>query len=118
MGASRGSIDAYASNGVAPPERIGELPGYHGETYSYWEATSGIANEVGVMIAESTCSAIFVADPRGKTGGKALLGYMELSRIALERCGTARAAVELMGSLSVEHGFFGCSTAHTGGVES
>merc|ERR1712232_681430 len=108
MGASRGSIDAYASNGVAPPERIGELPGYHGETYSYWEATSGIANEVGVMIAESTCSAIFVADPRGKTGGKALLGYMELSRIALER----------MGSLSVEHGFFGCSTAHTGGVES
>ncbi len=76
-------------------------------TLAYWEAASGIANEAGVMIAESTCSAIFRAEPAGPRGGAALLCYQELTRIALERCATARAAVETMGRLAVRHGFAG-----------
>ena len=76
-------------------------------TLAYWEAASGIANEAGVMIAESTCSAIFRAEPAGPRGGAALLCYQELTRIALERCRTARAAVEMMGRLAVRHGFAG-----------
>ena len=75
-------------------------------TLSYWEAAAGIANEAGVYLAESTCSAIFRAEPVGRSG-TALLCYQELSRIALEYCTTARDAVMLMGRLAVEHGFFG-----------
>ena len=79
--------------------------GRWGRSYSYWEAACGIANEVGLMMAECTCSAVLGAEPR--PSGKALLGYMELTRVALERCATARAAIELMGSLAEEHGFHG-----------
>ena len=76
-------------------------------TLSYWAAAAGIANEAGVYLAESTCSAIFRAEPVGARSGTALLCYQELSRIALEYCTTARDAVMLMGRLAVEHGFVG-----------
>ena len=52
------------------------------------------------------------------TGGKALLGYMELTRLALERCATAREAILLMGGLAVEHGFHGNTTDLGGAAES
>ena len=56
-------------------------------TLAYWEAASGIANEAGVMIAGSTCSAIFRAEPAGPRGGAALLCYQELPRLALSVAG-------------------------------
>jgi len=125
-GSSRGHIPAYAAELPADDatytvEQIGELPGPHcadGEVFDYVEAASGIANSAGLMLAECTCSAVFGARPRGKAGGKALLGYMELTRLALERCATARNAIQLMGSLAVEHGFHGNTTDLGGAAES
>jgi hypothetical protein len=122
-GGARGPIAAYEEEeeeegGDPEPERIGQLPPYDGPTYGYWEAASGIANTAGLMIAECTCSAVFGALPRGSAGGQALLGYMELTRIALERCATARSAVQLMGGLAVEHGFYGNTTELPGAAES
>ena len=111
FGVGRGAIPAYATSWddgypAATPELIGHIPQVD-KTFGYWEAASGIANECGLMIAESTCSAVFGAKLRGAAGGQALLGYMELTRIALERCATAKCAVELMGALAEEHGYYG-----------
>ncbi len=40
-------------------------------------------------------------------GGRALFEIMELSKIALERCATARCAISEMGRLGEAHGFYG-----------
>ena len=105
-GAARGPIPAYESEGAPATQPIGTVPQPAGPTHAYWEAMSGIANEKGLMIGESTCSSIFGAELRSSGGkGAALMTYMELSRIALERCARAREAVELMGRLAEEHGF-------------
>lgn len=70
------------------------------------------------MIAESTCSAILRADPVGISQGNALLCYQELTRVAMEYCTTARQAVQLMGRLAEEHGFYGnIGSALTGSGE-
>ena len=100
-----------------PPELIGHIPQVE-STFGYWEAASGIGNDEGVMIAESTCSAVFGAKLRGSAGGKALLGYMELTRIALERCASAYDAICLMGSLAMEYGFAGNTCDLAGSAES
>ena len=121
FGVGRGPIPAYATwdDGypAKTPEVIGTIPQVD-KTFGYWEAASGIANDCGVMIAESTCSAVFGAKLRGEAGGKALLSYQELTRIALERCSGAKEAVELMGSLAVEHGFAGNTDELGGAAES
>lgn len=116
-GGLRGSIGAYDEPSVPACEPIGHVPQVEGATFGYWEAASGIANERGVMIGESTCSSIFGAKVVG-AGGKALLQYQELTRIALERCATAREAVELMGALAEEHGFAGNDDGLGGSAES
>jgi dipeptidase len=124
FGVGRGPIPAYSDasyweddqSRIEPPELLGHIAQSDRAegTIGYWEAASGIANDAGVMIGESTCSAIFGARLCGKAGGAALLGYMELTRIALERCSSAREAVQLMGALAVKHGFAGLQrTAHT-----
>jgi dipeptidase len=74
-------------------------------------------NEHGVAIAECTCSSIFGASSVD-LGGNALLNYLELTRVALERCSTARDAIDLMGSLAEEYGFFGNEPALAGAAES
>ena len=94
FGVGRGEIPAYSDDNAMwidddsaqPPELIGHIPQTDNPegTYGYFEAASGIANDHGLMIGESTCSAIFGAKLRGSSGGRALLGYMELTRIALE----------------------------------
>ena len=111
FGVGRGLIPAYATEwDDGTPAKTSEIIGHipqtadRAGTFGYWEAVSGIANDKGVMIAESTCSSIFGALLAGSAGGKALLGYMELTRIALERCASARAAVELMGELAEQYG--------------
>lgn len=87
--------------------RIGEIPEVP-ETYAMLETGAGYAllNEKMVGVSESTCSARFASKPVSG-GGKALLDVSELCKIALERCGTARDAIEMMGALGEEFGYYG-----------
>ena len=66
-----------------------------------------------------TCmsAGIFVARPLGH-GGDALLSVDELSYIAMERCKSSRCAVQMMGDLAVEHGFYGAGDYSEGSSES
>jgi dipeptidase len=91
-----------------------------GATFAYWDAGYGVMNEHQVAIGESSCSASVMAPapshflaPGG--GAPPLRPVEEMSRIALERCATARCAVRLMGSLAEEHGFLSVTT--TGSVD-
>jgi hypothetical protein len=58
-----------------------------------------------------------VARPVGH-GGDALLSVDELSYIAMERCKSSRCAVQTMGDLAVEHGFYGAGDYSEGSSES
>ena len=62
LGARRG--EGAVAGGFAPTPVLGHVPAADGATFAYWEAACGLANEKGVMLAESTCSAIFGADVR------------------------------------------------------
>lgn len=74
-------------------------------TYALFESGYGIMNEHQVAIGESTCAARFWAAPT-TAGGLARIEANELSRLALERCTTAREAVQLMGDFAVQLGFY------------
>lgn len=75
-------------------------------TYSYTLGSYAIQNEKQVSIGESTCSSVFVAAPV-TAGGKAVMHMETLTELALERCDTARCAIQLMGDLAVQYGFYG-----------
>ncbi|TYZ64913.1 hypothetical protein PybrP1_001136 [[Pythium] brassicae (nom. inval.)] len=75
-------------------------------TYAYFDQDYGMMNEVQLSIAESTCGARTVGWPADLPYGRNLFGIAELSKIALERCDSARCAIRTMGDLAVEHGFF------------
>eukprot|EP01038_Epipyxis_sp_PR26KG_P004851 gene4851-6799_t len=95
---------------------IGYIPQVN-HTYSYFEATYAIMNEMQVSMGESTCSSVFVAKSVN-AGGKALLSIDQLTQIALERSKTAKEAVQIMGSLGEQYGFYGESDSFEGGAES
>ena len=89
--------------GAEPFIPLGSIPQVE-HTYSYFDGSYGIMNEHQLMIGESTALARcqLPADPE-----KRLFYASELSRVALERCITAREAVELMGWLVTEYGYYG-----------
>jgi len=84
---------------------IGHIPQVN-YTYAYSWASYGLMNEHQVAFGESTTSGRLAANSLAHNG-TALFSNQELSRIALERCRTARCAVELMGKLAEESGFYG-----------
>ena len=65
-------------------------------------------NDQQVAIGESTCGAKFWTKPI-YAGGQALFEIAELTQIALERCSTARCAIELIGELAETYGYYGAS---------
>jgi dipeptidase len=75
-------------------------------TYAYTLGMYAIQNEKQVSISESTCGAAFAAKPIS-AGGKAAFQMMPLTEVALERCDTARCAVELIGDLAYKFGVYG-----------
>lgn len=83
------------------------------ETYAYWDTSYGVQNEVGLSIGESTCDSKTVGWPVGQPGGYNRVGIEDLTKIALERCATARCAVQLMGKLAVELGFYSADSGAT-----
>jgi len=76
------------------------------DTWAYWDTSYGVQNERGLSIGETTCDSKTVGWPVGKPGGYNRVGIEDLSKIALERCETARCAVQTMGSIAVEQGFY------------
>ena len=84
-------------------------------TYAYFDQDYAIMNEVGLIMGESTCAAKTVGwSTKEYSYGYNLFSIHELSKVAMERCATARCAIQLMGDLAVEHGFYanaGTSTA-------
>ncbi|OQS04790.1 peptidase [Thraustotheca clavata] len=75
-------------------------------TYAYFDQDYGMINEVQLSIAESTCSAKTVGWPSNLPYGYNLFGIAELSKLALERCDSARCAIQTMGDAAVKYGFY------------
>lgn len=74
-------------------------------TYALLEGGYAIMNEHQVAIGESTCAARFWGVPV-TAGGLAKIEVAEMSKIALERSTTARQAIQMMGDLATELGFY------------
>jgi|EP00670_Eutreptiella_braarudii_P006565 dipeptidase len=101
-------------DGEAASEPLGHIPQVE-HTYAYFDQDYAIMNEVGLIMGESTCAAKTVGwSTKEYSYGYNLFSIHELSKVAMERCATARCAIQLMGDLAVEHGFYanaGTSTA-------
>ena len=77
-------------------------------TYAYFDGSYGIINEHQLMIGETSCPAKI--EPKPQEGAR-IFYSAELSRVALERCTTARSAIQLMGSLIDRYGYYGIGEA-------
>lgn len=97
--------DEYPNKQVMEP--LGFIP-QAPHTFAYFDQDYGMMNEVQLSIGESTCGAKTVGWALDAPGGhgKNLFGIAELSKIALERCESARCAVKTMGELAVQYGFY------------
>jgi len=84
-------------------------------TYAFLDLSYGAVNEHQLAIGESTCSAVTVGLPNNVPGGQAMFWVGELSHLAMERCQTARCAVQLMGELAEKYGFYGAGEREGGG---
>ncbi|RMX64388.1 hypothetical protein KXD40_008017 [Peronospora effusa] len=84
---------------------IGYIPQVE-HTYAYFDQDYGMMNEVQLSIGESTCGAKTVGWSLDVPGGKNLFGIAELTKVALERCVTARCAIDIMGTLAENYGFY------------
>ena len=73
-------------------------------TFGYLTKPGGYAslNDQGVALAESTCSAVFA----GNQSAGALLDIVDLSELGLERASSARQALQVMGGLAEQHGYY------------
>ncbi|ETW01619.1 hypothetical protein H310_06251 [Aphanomyces invadans] len=88
VSADRGPAYAPQTNqSVSTP--LGYIPQVN-STYAYWDVSHGMQNEVQLSIGESTCAAKTVGYPLDMPNGHNLFSINELSRIALERCDSAR----------------------------
>jgi dipeptidase len=108
VGLERGVPEYYppqdgSRSSFTPIGYIPQVP----HTFAYLEDTYGAVNEHQVGIGESTCSSVFGAVPLGAPHGTALLSVDALTQIAMERATTARQAVEIMGQLAQDYGFYG-----------
>ena len=107
---------AYDTPGWPSTEPIGWIPQV-AHTYAYFDGNYGIVNEHNLMMGECTNGAKY--EPRYVNSEKAdwtgrhvrLFYSSELSRVALERCRTAREAIALMGELIDRYGYY--STGET-----
>jgi len=89
--------------GEVPMEPMGYIP-QAAHTYAYYDGVYGIMNEHQLNIGECSCGSR--VNGKALPEGEALFDIAELSRVALERCTTAREAIQLMGDLGVEYGYY------------
>ena len=102
----------YDTPGWPITEPIGNIPQAE-HTYAYFDGNYGIMNERNLMMGECTNGARYTpkfvtAEMASATGKHIRIFYSsELSRIALERCTSAREAIEQMGDLIDAYGYYG-----------
>ena len=97
--------DAYNHPDKEQTKPLGEIPEV-AHTYAYIDSDYGVMNEHGLMLGECTNNAAPLEYSKpGK--GRGIFYASELGRVALERCRTAREAIQLMGSLIDEYGLWG-----------
>lgn len=101
VGTDRGPI--YKEPDLPQSIPIGYIPQVE-HTYAYFEGSYAIMNEHQVMFGECTDGTKLQPDP---VPGKLIFYSAELSRVAAERCTTARQAVELIGHLIEAFGYYG-----------
>lgn len=109
VGTARGST-YHALDGQKDTQPIGSIPQIS-ETHGYYEANYAIQNDCQLSFGESTASAMFKAFAIGELNGTALFSVNEMTRVAAERTCSAREAVQLMGDLATEYGFYGAECA-------
>jgi len=93
--------------GMQGPKLLGSIPQVE-HTYALWENTYGLMNEHGLGLGESTAAGRLVGESSA-VGGDAMFSIGTLMAIALERCKTARCAIQTMGDLGSAHGSLGKS---------
>jgi dipeptidase len=97
---------------------LGVLPEVE-ETYAMVEGLFGIMNEKGLAIGESTCGAIWYGKPPRACpdceGPQIDMSFLTI--IALERCATARCAIEMMSGLASSLGYYAADTVRAEGGE-
>lgn len=84
---------------------LGHIPQVR-HTYGYYEQNYGLVNEVGLAIAESSVSSRTVGWSSAFSYGYNMFDINELTKVALERCATARCAIRTMGDLAERYGFY------------
>ncbi|KAG3174555.1 hypothetical protein PI126_g313 [Phytophthora idaei] len=85
---------------------LGEIPQVP-HTYGYFDQDYGFMNEVQLSIGESTSGARTAGWPTDAGPyGYNMFGIGELTKVALERCDSARCAIQMMGDLAVKYGFY------------
>ena len=99
------ALEGLEGYSPAVTRALGSIPQV-AHTYRYLDGTYGMMNTAQLAIGESTCGAKLVAYSLAR-GGDALFDVSALTRLAMQRCATARCAIKLMGSLAVAHGFAG-----------
>ena len=93
----------YDIAGITPNIPLGYIPQVV-HTYAYFDGNYGVINEHQLSIGECTDKAKVHPEPEP---GKRIFYSSELSRVALERCKTAREAIQLMGELIETYGYYG-----------
>ncbi|MBR1645757.1 MAG: C69 family dipeptidase [Selenomonadaceae bacterium] len=101
--------DAYNYPDKPQTKPIGYIPEVE-HTYAYIDAEYPVMNEHGLMLGECTDKSEHLPELPYKDGG-GFFYSAELGRVALERCKTAREAIELMGALIDEYGLYGTAEA-------
>lgn len=80
--------------------KLGEIPQVP-HTYKYFSIAYPFANEHQLLIGETTLGGA----EETKNSDKAIMTIEQLEVFALQRCKTAREAVQLMGDLAVKYGY-------------
>ncbi|RLA70427.1 MAG: dipeptidase, partial [Epsilonproteobacteria bacterium] len=101
VGTHRGSV--YIDNDMPQSIPLGFIPQV-AHTYAYFDGSYGLMNEHQLMFGEATNGAKMTVEPKP---GKLIFYSAELSRVALERCKTARCAIKLIGELIETYGYYG-----------
>lgn len=99
----RNRSEAYDDPSLPQSLPLGYIPQVE-HTYAYFDGGYAIMNEHQLMFGECTDGSKISPDP---IPGKLIFYSAELGRVALERCKTAREAIELIGHLIETYGFYG-----------